>query len=264
MRQRSITVHANRILSLLPPDDFAQLAPYIDVVQIHQGQALAQPHEPIEHVYFPHSGIVSFVVEMNDGHMIESAMLGRDGVMGGIQTLDGKVSLNKILVQVPGVASIISAEKMRNATASNESLRGLLAKHEQFFIAQVQQSAACNATHTVETRVCRWLSRMVDLVGPEFPITQEFLAQMIGVRRTSVSLVAGQLQERGLLTYRRGHMIIVDNEGLRQASCECYETVNSHYKKVFGIPVPAVVEAQGGRTSNIHHSHSDSHTKAAT
>jgi CRP-like cAMP-binding protein len=202
------------------------------------GQVLAEPHQAIKHLYFPHGGIVSYVVEMSDGSMIETGMIGRDGVMGAIQALDERVSPNKVMVQAPGRAFVIDADVMRTAIASSTSLRVMLAKHEQFFIAQIQQSVACNALHTVEARMCRWLLRMYDLTGPELPLTQEFMAQMMGVRRTSVSLVANQLQSDGLIAYRRGHVRIVDVEKLKQVACECYEAVNEQYKKIFQTAPP--------------------------
>jgi hypothetical protein len=150
---------------------------------------------------------------------------------------------------------------MRKAVADNTPLRMMLAKHEEFFIAQVQQSVGCNACHQVEQRICRWLSRMYDLIGAEMPLTQEFLAQMMGVRRTSVSLVAAELQEKGLINYRRGRVIVTNAEGLRATSCECYGAVNSHYHRIFGVPVPNASEVQMqnmGRPHNgtVPHSHS--------
>jgi CRP-like cAMP-binding protein len=142
------------------------------------------------------------------------------------------------MVQAPGVASVIDADKMREAVAASVPLRIILAKHELFFIAQVQQSVGCNATHSVEARMCRWFLRMHDLIGPDLPLTQEFLAQMMGVRRTSVSLVAGEMQEKGLIKYRRGHVTIADPAKLRLASCECYAAVNNHHERIFGVPTP--------------------------
>ena len=230
--------HSNKLLSLLSPEDCNLIVDHLKVVTISQGQVLAEPHEAIEHAYFPHSGIVSFVVEMSDGQLIETGMIGRDGVMGAIQALDGKVSPNKILIQATGQASIIEVDKLKAILSAHEGLRSLLAKHEQYLLAQVQQSVGCNASHTVERRVCRWLSRITDLVGDEFTLTQEFISQMIGVRRTSVSLVAHQLQEAGLIKYRRGHIKVIDVRKLKAASCECYEAVNSHYRKIFGAPAP--------------------------
>jgi CRP-like cAMP-binding protein len=226
-------VHQNRLLNLLAAADLARLAPHFKIVELKPGQVLAEPDEVIKEVYFPHSGIISFVVEMSDGHMVETGMVGRDGVMGAIQVFAGKVSQNKVLVQAPGEASVIDADEMQRAVAENAGLRTLLAMHEQFFIAQVQQSVGCNAAHRVAPRVCRWLSRMYDLVGDQFPLTQEFLAQMIGVRRTSVSMVASELQQAGLITYRRGQIRIEDVAKLKASACECYEAVSTHYQKLF-------------------------------
>jgi CRP-like cAMP-binding protein len=223
----------NQLLALLAPQDLELFASHLRVVEMPHGQVLAEQYQQIERVYFPHSGIISYVVEMSDGDMIETGMIGRDSVMGAIQVLDEKVSPNKVMVQAPGAASVIDADKMREAVAASVALRVVLAKHELFFIAQVQQSVGCNASHSVEARMCRWLLRMHDLVGPDLPLTQEFLAQMMGVRRTSVSLVAGEMQEKGLIKYRRGHVHIVNIEKLREASCECYEAVNRHYEKIF-------------------------------
>lgn len=230
--------HPNRLLSLLSPEALALFSHDLKVVDMPQGGVLAEAHQPIQHVYFPHSGIVSYVVEMTDGNMIETAMVGRDGVMGAIQVLDEKVSPNKIIVQVAGTASIIDADHMRKAVAASIPLRVMLAKHEQFFIAQVQQSVGCAASHLVEPRMCRWLMRMYDLVGRDLNLTQEFMAQMMGVRRTSVSVVAASLQEKGLITYRRGHVRIMDVEKLRQVACECYEAVNVHYEKILEVKPP--------------------------
>src|SRR5215203_5959427 len=245
----------NQLLSMLSPRDLGLIEGALKVVSISQGQVLAEPHEAIQHAYFPHSGVVSFVVEMGDGQLIETGMIGRDGVMGAIQALDGKVSPNKILVQASGQASIIPVDKLKTAVATHEGLRSLLAKHEQYFLAQIQQSVGCNASHTVERRICRWLSRITDLVGDEFELTQEFLSQMIGVRRTSVSLVAHQLQEAGLIKYRRGHIHVLNVRKLKAASCECYEAVNGHYEKIFGMPVPGITRAHIAASWNGNHPH---------
>jgi CRP-like cAMP-binding protein len=194
------------------------------------GDVLAETLGAIDRVYFPHSGIISLVVEMSEGAMVETAMVGRDGVMGASSALDGKVSLNKAIVQAAGVASVISAEKLLELAKTHDALRSMLIRHDQVLFAQAQQAAACNATHTVEARLCRWLLRMRDLVGDnDLNLTQEFLGQMLGVRRTSVSLVAGTLQHAGLIRYSRGHIRILNVEGLREGSCECYETVRTHY-----------------------------------
>src|SRR5215204_832836 len=229
---------ANKFLTLLQPADLALFADHLHVVEMPHGQVLAEPHQLIEKLYFPHSGIVSYVVGMSDGNMIETGMVGRDGVMGALQALDEKVSPNRIMVQVPGNASVVDIEVMRKAIDGSPSLRVMLAKHEQFFVAQIQQPAGCNASHSVEARMCRWLLRMYDLTEPELPLTQEFLAQMMGGRRTSVSLVASGLQDTGVITYRRGHVRVANVEKLKKMACECYEAVNMRYKKIFKVEPP--------------------------
>ena len=162
------------------------------------GDVIAEPHEPVSRVYFPFSGVISLVVALSVGDMIETAMVGRDGVANATSALDGKVSLYRGIVQLPGEAATIAPDDLRTIAREFEPLQSILIRHEQVLLAQAQQSAACNASHTVEARMCRWLLRMRDLAGSDdLKLTQEFLAQMLGVRRTSVSLVAGTLQNAG-------------------------------------------------------------------
>jgi CRP-like cAMP-binding protein len=243
---------ANKFLTLLSPSDLALFEADLRVVQMPHGQVLAEPHQVIKSLYFPHGGIVSYVVAMSDGNMIETGMVGRDGVMGALQALDEKVSPNRIMVQVPAQASVVDVDVVRRALDASPSLRVMFAKHEQFFVAQIQQSAGCNASHTVEARMCRWLLRMHDLTGPELPLTQEFMAQMMGVRRTSVSLVASQLQEARLIAYRRGHVRIVNVEKLTKVACECYEAVNTHYRKIFQTSPSTHGHAAAEVTNALH------------
>jgi CRP-like cAMP-binding protein len=163
-------------------------------------------------------------------------MIGADGAFGTMQALDDKVSLNRVVIQVPGTASIIEGGRLREATDAIPELRALLIKYEQFLLAQVQQTAACNAMHNIHRRTCRWLLRMHDLAGVDLPLTQEFLAQMMGVRRTSVTEIAGELQKAGLITYRRGHVHINAIEQIREHACECHETLQLHHERLFHRP----------------------------
>jgi biotin operon repressor len=160
-------------------------------------------------------------------------MIGKDGNFGSSQALDDKVSLNQVVMQVAGAASVISSDHLRAAAGELPSFRGLLIKYDQFFLAQVQQTAACNALHSIKARTCKWLLRMQLLTGDDLPLTQEFLAQMMGVRRTSVTEVALQLQSSGMITYSRGHIQIKDLEQIRQTACECDADVRSHYRRMF-------------------------------
>ena len=226
----------NHLLAMLAPADLAPLRQHLRTVDMVHAHVLAEPHERIDIVHFPHSGVISFVVEMKDGRIVETGMTGRDGASGASQALDGRVSLNKIVVQVAGEASVIDAGRLREAAAAIPAIRSLIIRYDQFFTAQIQQSAACNASHEIRARMCRWLLRMRDLVDDDFLLTQEFLAQMLGVRRSSVSEVATALQEAGLIRYARGHIHIADAAGLRHATCECYAEVRHHHQRIFGTP----------------------------
>src|SRR5215212_8847514 len=139
----------NFLLSRLEPALLAQIEPHLSLVALHHNDVLAESHQRIEKVYFPHSGIISCVVELIGGGAIETGMIGNDGVFGASQALDDKVSLNHVVMQVPGYASVISSDHIRKAADDSPALRGLLMKYEQFFLAQVQQTAACNAIHQV-------------------------------------------------------------------------------------------------------------------
>ncbi len=223
----------NRLLASLPPDVFAPLQAHLKPVDLKLGDVLAEPGGTVKRVHFPHSGAISLVVEMSVGDMIETAIVGNDGVLNAAAALDGKMSLNKGIVQLAGVASAIDADRLRGIADDSKALRSIIIRHEQVLFAQSQQSAACNASHSVEERMCRWLMRMRELSdGDELQLTQEFLAQMIGVRRSSVSIVAGALQKAGLIKYRRGNIRILDVEGLREGCCECYGTVQAHYDRM--------------------------------
>ena len=223
----------NRILNALPQNIFAALEPSLRIVNLPFGQVISETDSLVSNVYFPHSGIISLVVEMEVGDMIETAMVGRDGVVNATSALDGKISLHKGLVQAEGAASVINPDALRKLADEFTPFRSILIRHEQVLLAQAQQSAGCNASHTVEARMCRWLLRIRDLIqSDEIKLTQEFLGQMLGVRRTSVSLVASTLQQSGWIKYRRGSIYITDVEGLKSGACECYERVFSHYEKL--------------------------------
>ena len=222
--------HQNSILAALSPATLEKIKPHLRLTDLKQGSVVFETRGIIENVYFPHSGIISLVVELKEGDMLETAMVGNDGVLGASSALDGKMSLNKAIVQAVGVASAMKADKVRELAKTDDHFHSLLIRHEQVLFASAQQSAACNASHLVEARLCRWLLRMRDLLGDDLSLTQEFLGQMIGVRRSSVSLVAGTLQSAGLIKYRRGHIQMLDVEGLKDASCECYEAVKGHYE----------------------------------
>ena len=225
----------NRLLASLSPEIFAAVTPHLKTVELKFGEVLAETGGPIRQVYFPYSGVISLVVEMDIGMMIETAMVGNDGAANAAAALDGKVSLNKGIVQVAGSAGVIEVNELRRLANEFEPLRALLIRHEQVLFAQAQQSAGCNASHSVEARMCRWLLYMRDLAGEAdlLLLTQDLLAQMLGVTRPSVSIVAHTLQQAGLIKYSRGRVQILNVEGLQEGACECYATVKAHYDRMF-------------------------------
>jgi CRP-like cAMP-binding protein len=224
----------NRLLARLGERETSHFSTHLKVVALKQGEILADAHGKVLKVYFPHSGIISCVVALNDGSMIETGMIGNDGAFGAAQALDDKISLNKVVIQVPGMASVIDPERLREAADRSKPLRGLLIEYEMFLLAQVQQTAACNALHDIETRMCRWLLRMHELAGLDLPLTQDFLAQMMGVRRTSVTGVACEMQRAGMISYNRGHLHIIDIRQVEMKACECHGDVRSHYERMIG------------------------------
>jgi CRP-like cAMP-binding protein len=225
----------NHLLASLPAADFEALRPHLQPVELRHEIILFDVGDEIDCVYFPHDGVVSLVVNLTSGETIETGLIGRDSLVGGTSALDGKVSLNRAIVQIAGAASALGLDHLRSLADASMAFRTALIRHQQLILVQAQQSAACNITHTVEARLARSLLRCRDLTdSDDLALTQEFVAQMLGVRRSSVSLVAGTLQHAGLIRYRRGHIRILDVEGLRDAACECYETVRSQSERLLG------------------------------
>jgi CRP-like cAMP-binding protein len=233
----------NQLLARLDPSVLLAIRPDLRVLELRHGEVLADTHHQVHQIYFPHKGVLSFVVELENGQAIETGMVGCDGEFGAAQALDDKVSLNKVVVQVPGRASVIDADLLRPAADRWPNLRALLVKYELFFVAQVQQTAACNAVHDVDTRTCKWLLRMHQLAGDDLPLTQEFLAQMMGVRRTSITETAIALQKAGLISYVRGRVHIEDIARVQDRACECHAAMASHFERIFGPPAPAAISA---------------------
>jgi CRP-like cAMP-binding protein len=224
---------ASGFLASLSADDFEAIRPNLRTVELSQERLLIEAGDAIEHVYLPHSGVVSHVVELETGDRVEVGMVGRDGVLGGLAALGEAVALTSAVVLLPGAASVIDVDQLRAAAERSKTLRTTLARHGQALVAQARQTAACNAVHAVEARLARWLLRVRDLVGSDqFTLTQELMAQMIGARRNSVSLVAHMLQQANYISYSRGHVKILDLEGLAKTACECYATLRSHNERL--------------------------------
>lgn len=226
---------SNLLLASLSPSDKQLLEPHLKPHALKSGDVLFDVGQEIDAVYFPFNAIISLVVTLSGGEAIEAAMVGRDGVVGAAAALNGKISLNRAITQIPGTGVSCSVDVLKPLSLKSPSLLSLLMRNEQTLYAQAQQSAACNALHPLEARLARWMLRAQDLSARDnLPFTQEFLAEMLGVRRTSVSLVAHTLQQSGLISYKRGNIRILDRDGLHECACECYDTVKSTYKALLG------------------------------
>jgi CRP-like cAMP-binding protein len=228
---------ANLLLASLSAGDAAAIQPHLSPIHLEHQKILYEAGDAIHVAYFPTTAIISLVVGLSTGEMIEAAMVGKDGVVGASSALDGKISLSRAIVQLAGDGFTCEVDALKGAALQSQTLLSKLIRHEQTVFAQAQQSTACMATHDVEARLSRWLLRARDLSGSDtLQFTQEFLAEMLGVRRTSVTTVAHTLQRAGMIKYARGKIQIVDLEALRDTACECYNTVNSHYRALMGNP----------------------------
>ena len=224
----------NRFLATLTPNDFSLLAPHLRTAPLKQGLMLHDVGQKIEHVYFPHTGMVSLVTVMQSGATVETATIGRAGVIGASAGLGAHSTFARAIVQLPGMAARLSAAQFHAAANQSQAVRDLIVRYNDMLLAQVQQSVACNALHTLEARLCRWLLQTRDCMdGDVILLTQEFLGQMLGVRRTTVTIAARLLQSAGLIRYRRGHIQILDRAALEDITCECYAVVRQNADKMF-------------------------------
>jgi CRP-like cAMP-binding protein len=225
----------NHFLLSLSDSDRNLIFPHLKRVTVPRETIIFKAEDAIERVYFPHSGIISLIVGLSTGQFVEAGMLGRNGVIGAGAALDGQTALNTAIGQADGAGTMIEAGILRKAARESETLRVALVRQEHVLAAQTQQVAACNALHELEERLSRWLLQSRDLLNSDtLPLTQEFLAQMLGVQRSSVTLVARKLQEAGLITYRRGRIHVLDVEALLDSCCECYGAINKHFSNLIG------------------------------
>ncbi len=228
---------SNHLLQALPRAEIEALRPHLQLVELVRGTVLVEAGAPLVHVYLPQSGVISIWTGFSEGQTIAVAMIGRDSILGVAVALDGGVSLTDATVLLPGKASMLDVRSFRAAVRRSVTFRTLLARHEQALFAQAQQSAACYASHSVEARLSRWLLHARDLTnGESLPMTQEILAQMIGVQRNAVSIVASAMQKAGILRYSRGCIEITSAEGLRETSCECYKAVRAQHNRMLKAP----------------------------
>jgi CRP-like cAMP-binding protein len=227
----------NRLLGALEPADYALLVPHLRRAHFAQGTVLQEQGGPVERVYFPLSGMVSLVSVMEDGRVVETAVIGREGAVGAFAGLGPWHAFTRATVQIPGTVAVISASDFQAAVSQSERIRDLILRYKETLLAQVQQTAACNALHPLEARLARWLLQALDRTNePGLPLTQDSIAEMLGVRRTSVTVVANKLQGGGLIRYRRGHIVVLDRTGLENVACECYRAIRLRTDNVVRAP----------------------------
>ena len=231
--QRLLTPVQNRLLESLPADDYALLAPQMSPIDLERGRLLYDPGDRIDVVYFPHDGVISLMTLMENGAAIESATIGREGALGLMAAVAPRQALSRVIVQTPTRASRISAAALHEVWEKSPKIRDLVDRHNEALFGHAIQSVACNALHSVEARFCRWLLTCHDRISNNtVALTQEFLADMLGVQRTTVTAVARTLQEKGAIRYRRGVVDIIDRSILEQFACECYDVIRRTYERL--------------------------------
>lgn len=223
----------NALLCALDLPIYEQLAPHLSSVDFERGEVFYEPGRRIDKVYFPHSGVISLLSVMADGSAVETSTVGRESAVGLMAALTPVIAFSRVIGQSAGYASSIDARRLHGFVAASPLLRDVILRHCDALLSNAQQSVACNALHDVEERFCRWLLTCHDRAdGDEIRLTQEFLAMMLGVQRTTVSQVAGVLQDAGLIRCQRGRMLILDREGLGDRACECYGRIQAHDRAV--------------------------------
>ncbi|MBM6584433.1 Crp/Fnr family transcriptional regulator [Microvirga sp. BT689] len=224
---------SNRLLAALEPDDFAALEPHLHEVNLQQDQVLYEAGDPLRHAYFPHDTVVSLVAVLKDGRSAEMAVYGREGALGLVSAVTAVHSFGRYIVQAKGTASRIELERLHEVIGRCPKVRQLVLRFTEAMMARVLQNVACNAVHSVEARACRWILSMHDRLDRDtVPLTHEFLADMLGVQRSTVSSITRALQEAGLIRQGRGVITVTNRAGLEQTSCECYGTVRRSFERL--------------------------------
>jgi CRP-like cAMP-binding protein len=225
----------NRLLNAMPSDARESMKPHLEQVAMSANQTVHEPGEPAEYVFFPTRGLISMVAMLDDGESVEVGMIGNEGMFGVSAILGDDRPMQRAMVQLAGNALRMSSRLFQRDVQSNAALQTLLLRYVQVTLATATQAAACNRLHKLEQRSARWLLSAHDRAEADtFPMTHEFLAMMLGVRRPGVTIAAQSLQADGVITYNHGTMTIVDRAGLEAASCECYRFVQDEFKRLLG------------------------------
>ena len=222
----------NALLGALPPDVLEALLPKLTPIRLAMRDPIYAADGPVDAVYFPTAGMISMVVNLEDGMQAEVGIVGKEGMAGLSLAAGIDTSFVESMVQLPGAALRMSARDFRLQFQASEPFRTLILRYGESMHAQAVQTAACNGRHGLEQRLARWLLMAHDRVdGDELKLTQEFLAMMLGVHRPSITVTAGILQRAGLISYRPGHIVVLDRAALEAASCECHAAVSRWFKK---------------------------------
>ena len=225
----------NRLLDRLPEDEFQGFASSLQIIKLELRDVISQFEAEVTHVHFPVTAMASLLAVLEDDDPVEVGTVGSEGMVGLMIALGVDQSPHRVICQMAGEMLRLPVQQFRDALVASPSLSRLMHRYAAFSLREEGQTIACNALHTIEARACRWLLMINDQARrDEFPMTQEFLAYMLGVRRQTVTVVAGTLQGAGLIRVRRGMIAILDREGLEDATCECYATTRDWYRRVVG------------------------------
>jgi len=223
----------NRILEVLPPEDFDRLAPHLVRLDVPHGDVFYEMESRMKYVYFPSSGMISLVSQSSMGASVEVGLVGREGMVGISTILGVDETPHMSMMQVAGVVFRLETAVLKTEFKRGGALHDLLLRYLHAMLLQISQVAACNRMHNVEPRMARWLLMTSDRTGmEELPLTQEFLAMMLGTRRAGVTQVAIELQKDGLISYTYGHITIKDREGLEETACECYSIIKTEFARL--------------------------------
>ena len=248
LRPKIDLTQSNRLLGALEPESRVRIASYLQPVQLKLGAMVCDAGGILRHAYFPEGAVLSLLTVLENGSAIETANIGREGAFGLFAAMYSRVSFNRCIVQMEGGMVRCPITILQLEFKNSEHVRNLFVSYSETLLSQVQQTVACNALHSTEERMCRWLLMMHDRAeGAALPYTHEFLSHMLGANRKSVTLAAQSLQNAGLISYHRGKIVVLDRRGLEKASCECYAVVKERFDAFLSPPDTAVRDDAKGR-----------------
>jgi len=241
----------NHLLAMLPRADLQRIAPQLDVVQLDLGESVYEADRPLKYLYFPTTAVISLLYVMHNGASAEIAVAGREGVVGISLFMGGDSTPSRAIVQSAGEALVLKANVLKEEFRRGGELQRLLLRYTQALITQMSQTAVCNRHHSVDQQLCRWLLLSIDRLDTnQLTMTQQLIADMLGVRREGVTEAAGKLQAQGSIEYRRGRITVRDRGSLERCVCECYKVVKKEYDRL--LTAQAVATAPPANTASVH------------